>query len=66
MKPLNAEFCYVVDSTIHFGFPEMLLGLSLEWINIFLFSISKALKIAKEGLGFTFEFLGIQTFTQIL
>ena len=58
--------CCVTDFTIHFGFLELLLGLNLDWIIIFLFSISTAQKIAKEGLGFKFEFPGIRTWTQIL
>ena len=52
MNPVNAEFCCVTELTLHFGFLELLLGMSLDWIKKNLFEIITAHKIAKEGLGF--------------
>ena len=61
MKPVNADFCCVNELALEFVFPELLPGLSLDWISKFFFAISTTQKIAKEGLGFKFEFLGIRT-----
>ena len=61
MNPVNAEFCCVAELTLHFRFHELLVGSSLDWISYFLFAISTTHKIAKEGLGFKFESLGIQS-----